>query len=72
MSLSERIEKLNDSCSCLNERDFVKHIMWKDFEKAKAAVTKLLDSKSIFSPAEIISEVHFYLDYIIEFVRNYK
>lgn len=71
-------QQVYDDCHCgksvvfNSEKEFVKHIIWKDFEVGKNAVTKLIDSKDIFSSASIIAEVHAFLEDIVEFVRNYK
>lgn len=54
------------------ERDFVKHIIWKDFETVKGEVTKLLDKKDVFSPAGLIAFIHYELEEIADFVRNFK
>lgn len=54
------------------ERDFVKHLIWKDFESIKAEVTKVLNDKNIFSPAGLIAFIHYELEEIAEFVRAYK
>lgn len=55
-----------------SETEFVKHIIWKDFESAKRSVTEFIDSKDGLSPAKVISDVHCYLTDLVLFLRSDK
>lgn len=55
-----------------SEKEYVKHILWKDFECVKGEVSKIVDSMDIFSPADLISYVHISLADVSDYVKRLK